>query len=163
MKADTIRSHTDPSVYVILRPEVRDHLRRHFDGDLPGSKFYAATPDELLQSVLDRFPNAVRNARPNADGIKIVSVEFDTPIGTSNVVPLESLTDDERATLRTVPRGETLARCASCSRIFPTCHCQLILDAVSALITAYPGPLAPPLPPSPDTPDPYWDHHVFIE
>lgn len=162
MKTDIFRSNTDPRVFVALADEVREHLRRHFDGALPGSKFCFATPDELLQLAVDRFPSVIAGATPDADGIKVVSLCFEGVIGTSNVVPVDLLTDDERATLRTVPRGETLARCASSQRVFPTCECQLIMDNDNNLITAYPGEAAPPLPPTPDISDPYWDHHVFI-
>lgn len=163
MTSDIIVSDTDPRVSVTLNDDVREHLRRHFDGDLPGSKFYFATPDELLQLVLDKFPSLIANAAPNADGIKVVSLGFDKAIGTSNVVPIDDLTAEERATLRVVPRGETLARCATSRRVFPTSECTLIIDSRGNLITAYPGQVAPPLPLSPDIPDPYWDCHVFIE
>lgn len=162
MTSDIIVSDSDPRVSVTLNDDVREHLRRHFDGDLPGSKFYFATPDELLQLAVDRFPSVIAGAAPNADGIKVVSLCFEGVIGTSNVVPVDLLTDDERATLRTVPRGETLARCVTSARVFPTCECQLIMDSDNNLITAYPGEAAPPLPPTPDISDPYWDHHVFI-
>lgn len=163
MNTTTITSATDPSVCITLSDEVREHLHRHFDGDLPGSKFYAATPDELLQMALNCFPDTIANATANADGIKVVQLHFDKKIGTCNVVPVNVLTDDERATLRTVPRGETLARCATSHRLFPTSECTLIIDSSNYLVTAYPGEAAPPLPPSPDVPDPYWDRHVFIE
>ena len=162
MNAVSIVSSTDPSVSISLSGEVREHLRRHFSNELPGSKFNSEGPEQLLQMVLDLYPKDVAAAVPDGEGIKIVSLRFRSEIGTSNVVPISELTDEECTTMRTVPRGETLARCVESDRLFPTNECQLILDADNNLITAYPGELAPPLPPTPDVHDPYWDNHVFI-
>jgi hypothetical protein len=159
----TIVSTVAPSVFIILSDEVREHLKRHFGNDLPGSKFEMESPEQLLQAVLDRFSEKVAGSVADDQGIKIVSVKFEKEIGTSNVVPIDELTEEELATLQTVPRGETMARCAKSNRVFPTCECQLIMDSENNLITAYPGELAPPLPDSPDIHDEYWDNHVFIE
>lgn len=156
-------SKVDPSVGITLDDAVREHLRRHFDGDLPGSKFYAQSVEELLQVALDRFPHAIASAQPDDDDIKVVSLQFEKEIGTSNVVPINMLTPEELSTMQVVPRGETMARSVISNRMFPTRLCQLILDGDNRLITAYPGEAAPPLPPTPDIHDPYWDNHVFIQ
>lgn len=158
----TITSRVIPIVSISLSVETREHLLRHFSDAFPGSKFDFESPEQLLQSVLDLFPEKVVSAVPDEQGVKIVSVRFEKIIGTNNVVPIDMLTKEEMNTLRTVSRGETLARCVTSNRVFPTNECQLILDKDNNLITAYPGELAPPLPLTPDIPDPYWDNHVFI-
>ena len=137
---------------ITLDDDTREHLHRHFDGELPGSKFCFQNAEELIQTIVDSFPKEIAEAQPNAEGVKVVSLHFPYEIGTCNVVAIDELTDAERNTLKTVPRGETLARCATSDRVFPT----------KEVITIYPGELAPPLPPTPETSDPYWDKHVFI-
>ncbi len=157
-----LTSATDPAASIRLSDEVRQHLMAHFDPSLPGSKFFTPNPEELLQHLLDLHPQIIRQSLPDPDGRKRLGIMADSPIGTCNVVALEQLTADERATLRRMPRGDKIVRVATSRRTFPTCECQLVLSATNDLITLYPGQAAPPLPPTPDTPDPYWDRHIFI-
>ena len=159
---NTIFSTDDPHVEITLDDGTREHLHRHFDGELPGSKFCFQNAEELIQTIVDSFPKEIAEAQPNAEGVKVVSLHFPYEIGTCNVVAIDELTDAERNTLKTVPRGETLARCATSDRVFPTKECQLIMTKSNEVITIYPGELAPPLPPTPETSDPYWDKHVFL-
>ncbi len=156
-------SATDPTVSIRLNDEVRQHLMAHFDPSQPGSKFFTPNPEVLLQHLLDSHPQAISQALPDPDQRKRLSIMLDNPIGNCNVVALEQLTSDERATLRRVPRGDKVVRVATSSRTFPTCECQLVLSATNDLITIFPGQAAPPLPPTPDTPDAFWDRHVFIK
>lgn len=162
MSNRTIVSATCPEVSIVVSDEVEEHLRRHFTDELPGSKFFCPNADELLQQILDQFPAEIAAAQADKEGVKVVSVQFPQEIGVCNVVAIEALTHEERATLHTVPRGETMARCATSQRQFPTAECQMILTSRNELLSLYPGELAPPLPPTPDIRDPYWDRHVFI-
>lgn len=156
-------SSSDLGVSISLNEDTMKHLQRHFDTEMPGSKFNIRPPERLLQAIVDHFPDTIRRATINESGCKIVSIVFPFNIGYSNVVLLDDLTEDELSTLRVIQRGETKARCISSQRIIPTKECQLILDEHNSVITIYPGELAPPLPASPDIHDEYWDNHVFIE
>lgn len=163
MDTDVFTSSTDSNVSISLSNETREHLQRHFNAEMPGSKFLFDSPDSMLQTVVDDYPNSIRNAPLNEYGCKVVSVTFPFDIGNGNVVSLDDVTEDELSTLQIIQRGETKARCIKSNRIIPTKECQLVLDEDNNLITAYPGELAPPLPDSPDIHDEYWDNHVFIE
>lgn len=157
-----IRSTADHRACIAISDETREHIRTHFDNGAPGSKFTSSTPEELLQMVADRFPRAIVDTPVDRDGRKRVSVQFPFEIGTCNVVAIDKLTEQERATIHTMARGSAVVRCATSERLFPTDECQLVLTASNELITIYPGEFAPPLPPSPEVDDPYWDRHVFI-
>lgn len=158
-----ISSSLDSHLTIFLNEDTRNHLRRHFDAEIPGSKFSFANVDILLQTIVDHYPELVKEAISNEYGCKTVSITFPYVVGYSNVVPIDELNEEERSTLRVVKRDEYLVRIAISLRVFPTHDCQLILDADNNVITAYPGELAPPLPDSPDIHDEYWDNHVFIE
>lgn len=162
---DTVvfKSSADSNVSISINKETWEHLQRHFNAEMPGSKFLFDSPDCLIQAVVDDFPNSIRNAPFNEYGCKVVSVTFPFDIGNCNVISLDDVTEDELSTLQIIQRGERKARCIKSNRIIPTKECQLILDEDNNLITAYPGELAPPLPDSPDIHDEYWDNHVFIE
>ena len=156
-------SSSAPKVTVYLSQDVRKHLLRHFNSEIPGSKFYYEGPDNLLQTIVDNYPNEIRTAPLNEYGCKVVSVTFPHIVGNSNVISLDDITEEELATLQIIKRGDMLARCVKSARRFPTKKCNLILDDMNNVITIYPGELAPPLPESPDIHDEYWDKHVFVE
>lgn len=146
-----------------ISPEVRKHLATHFQQDLPGSKFYSKSPEDLLEEAVRLFPDTFRKAKPDDDGRIRISLIFPREIGTSNVVSNEELTDEELKRIKIVERNGRMVRSVISDRIIPTCECQIILSADWHLITMFPGELAPPLPPSPDVHDEYWDNHVFVE
>lgn len=148
---------------IIIPAKVREHLAVHFQQDLPGSKFYSNSPDELLDKALCLFPETFREAKPDEDGRIRISLAFPKEIGVSNVVSIEELTDKEKMRIKTVDRNGMKVRSVKTDRIIPTHECQLILSSDWQLVTMFPGELAPPLPASPDIPDEYWDNHVFIE
>ena len=142
--------------------EVRSHIDIHFHSDLTGSKFYAKTPDALLEMALQLFPESFSSASPDADGRVRVSLCFPYDIGVSNVVHIDELSDDEKKRIIVVDRNGVKVRCAKIERIFPTKECQLIFSSSWDLITMFPGEMAPPLPISPQVHDCYWDNHVFV-
>ena len=146
-----------------ITPEVRKHLAPHFGSKLPGSKFYTESPDLMLERLQLEFPDAFIYSRPDADGRIRIHFKFPEPIGESNVVSIDELTEEEHTTIHVVDRNGTPVRCAISSREFPTCHCCAIFSSKWQLITMFPGEMAPPLPISPDIHDDYWDNHVFIE
>jgi len=163
MNMATFVSSTAPDVSISLNESVRRHVLRHFNSEIVGSKFMFECPELLLQTIVDDFPDAIRNSSFNEYGSKTVSIVFPFNIGNCNIISLDKVTDDELSTLRVVKRGETKVRCIHSQRTIPTKECQLILDEHNNVITIYPGELAPPLPASPDIHDEYWDNHVFIE
>lgn len=163
MNTIEFKSSLDPHISIFLGEDVKKHLQRHFGAEIPGSKFNFDSPDTLFQTVVDQYPQMVREAVFNEYGCKTVSIRFPYVVGNCNVVLLDELNEEERSTLKIVQRGDSMVRCAISTRKFPTHDCQLILDADNNIVTAYPGEMAPPLPDSPDIPDEYWDHHVFIE
>ena len=146
-----------------ISPEVRSHLATHFQQDLPGSKFYSESPEDLLEEAIRLFTMIFREAKPDEDGRIRISLTFPREIGVSNVVSLEELTDDEKKRIKTVDRHGIRVRSIKTNRIIPTNECQLIFSSKWQLITMFPGEMAPPLPESPDIHDEYWDNHVFIE
>lgn len=148
-------------VYISL--DVRNHLDPHFLCDLPGSKFYVESPDELLDEAQNLFPEAFRNAKSDADGRIRLSLTFPNEIGVSNVVCVDELTEEEKGKIKMVDRQGRKVRSVKTNREFPTHECQIILSEDWHLITMFPGEMAPPLPSSPDVHDEYWDNHVFIE
>lgn len=145
-----------------ISSDVRIHLASHFQQDLPGSKFYAESPEALLEKAQQTFPEAFEQAKPDADGRYRISLTFPEEIGVSNVVSIDELTDDERKRIEIVDRQGRMVRSVKTDRIIPTHECQIILSSDWQLITMFPGEMAPPLPPSPDVHDDYWDSHVFI-
>ena len=148
-------------IYISL--EVREHLVSHFQQDLPGSKFYSESPEDLLEEALRLFPETFHEAKPDADGRIRISLTFPREIGVSNVVSIDELTDEEKERIEIIDRNGTIVQSVKTGRVIPTRECQIILSEDWHLITMFPGELAPPLPDSPDIPDEYWDHHVFIE
>lgn len=148
-------------IYISL--EVREHLVSHFQQDLPGSKFYSESPEDLLEEALRLFPETFHEAKPDADGRIRISLTFPREIGVSNVVSIGEMTDEEKERIEIIDRNGTIVRSVKTGRVIPTRECQIILSEDWHLITMFPGELAPPLPDSPDIPDEYWDHHVFIE
>lgn len=156
-------SFSDSNVSVYLNKNVRNHLQRHFTSEMSGSKFFFNSPDSLLQTIVDDYPDLIRDASFNEFGCKVVSVIFPYDIGVCNVISLDDVDEKELSTLQIIQRGETKVRCIRSKRIILTKQCQLILDSYNNVITTYPGELAPPLPESPDVHDEYWDNHVFIE
>lgn len=148
---------------IIISPEVREHLAIHFQQDLPGSKFYCESPEDLLEEALRLFPNVFKEAKPDYDGRIRISLTFPRDIGISNVVNVDELTDDDKERIEIVERKGKKVRSVKTSRIIPTHECQIILSNDWHLITMFPGEMAPPLPDSPDIHDEYWDNHVFIE
>jgi len=149
--------------HIIISPEVRSHLATHFQQDLPGSKFYSESPEELLEEAMRLFPETFRKAKLDDDGRIRISLAFPREIGVSNVVSIDELTDDEKMHIEVVYRNNKKVRSVKTDRIIPTHECQIILSNDWHLITVFPGEMAPPLPDSPDIHDEYWDNHVFIE
>lgn len=143
--------------------DVREHLATHFQQDLPGSKFYAKSPEDLLNMAQQLFPEIFSNAKPDADGRYRISLTFPEEIGVSNVVSIDELTDEEKGRIEIVDRQGRQVRSVKTYRVIPTHECQIILSKDWQLITMFPGEMAPPLPESPDIHDEYWDNHVFIE
>lgn len=148
---------------IVISPEVRAHLATHFLQDVPGSKFYARSPEELLYNAMVLFPEKFREALLGTDGRYRISLTFPEEIGVSNVVSVDELTDEEKDRIEIVDRQGCKVRLVKTDRIIPTKECQIILSEDWHLITMFPGELAPPLPASPDIHDVYWDNHVFIE
>lgn len=148
---------------IIVLDETREHLALHFQRNLPGSKFYCESPDALIELAKQQFPNAFKNAKPDADGRYRISLTFPNEIGVSNVVSIDELTDKERDRIEIIDRQGKKVRSVKTDRVIPTHDCQIILSADWHLITMFPGEMAPPLPDSLDIHDDYWDNHVFIE
>lgn len=148
---------------ITISPNVRQHLDTHFQKDLPGSKFYAESPEGLLNMAQQLFPKTFSNAKPDADGRIRISLTFPEEIGVSNVVSIKELTEEERSRIEIVDRQGRKVRSVKTDRVIPTHECQIILSEDWHLITMFPGEMAPPLPESPDVHDDYWDNHVFIE
>lgn len=146
-----------------ISPETRKHLASHFQPDLPGSKFYSSSPNELLDEAMCLFPETFREAKPEDDGRIRISLCFPREIGVSNVVSVDELTEEERGKIEIIDRNGTQVRSVKINRTIPTNECQIVLSEDWHLITMFPGELAPPLPVSPDIPDEYWDNHVFVE
>lgn len=148
---------------ISISKEVRSHLATHFQQNLPGSKFYTRSPEELLDNAMVLFPEKFRETLPDADRRIRISLTFPEEIGVSNVVSVDELTDKEKEKIEIVDRQGRKVRSVKTNRIIPTKECQIILSGDWHLITMFPGELAPPLPDSPDIHDDYWDNHVFIE
>lgn len=146
-----------------ISDEVRAHLSTHFQQDQPGSKFYAKSPEDLLNMALQLFPEAFSKAEPDTDGRYRISLTFPEEIGVSNVVSIDELDGGERESIEIVDRQGKKVRSVKTERVIPTHECQIILSKDWQLITMFPGEMAPPLPASPDIHDEYWDNHVFIE
>lgn len=148
---------------VTISNDVRRHLTSHFQQDLPGSKFYAESPEVFLDMAMGLFPEKFRKAVPDTDGRYRISLTFPKEIGVSNVVSIDELADEEKDRIEIVDRQGRKVRSVKTDRVIPTNECQIILSEDWHLITMFPGEMAPPLPDSPDIHDEYWDNHVFIE
>ena len=138
-------------------------MATHFQNNLSGSKFYASSPDILIEEAERLFPETFRNAKTDADGRIRISLTFPGEIGVSNVVNIDELSNEERQGIEIVDRQGKKVRSLKTNRENPTKECQIILSSDWHLITMFPGEMAPPLPDSPDIHDDYWDKHVFIE
>lgn len=163
MSSVVFTSSSSPTVSIYMSEETKKHMQRHFNSDIPGSKFFFDSPENLMQAIVDSYSGIIRKAECDKHGYKIISIQFPSEIGTCNVVSLDDVTEEELATLHIVRRDQSLTRCIISHKLYMTKECQLILDGNNNVITAYPGELAPPLPASPDIHDEYWDNHVFIE
>lgn len=146
-----------------ISPEVREHLGSHFQQELPGSKFYSESPEDLLEEAMRFFPELFREAKPDDDGRIRISLTFPREIGLSNVVSVGELTEDEKERIEIVDRNGKKVRSVKTDRIIPTHECQVVLSSEWQLITMFPGEMAPPLPDSPNTHNDYWDNHVFLD
>lgn len=146
-----------------ITSEVRSHIASHFQQDLPGSKFYYESPEDLLGDAKRLFPDKFCDAKPDDDGRIRISLTFPMEIGVSNVVSVDELTDEEKDRIEIIDRNGKMVRSVKTDRIIPTHECQIIISEDWHLITMFPGELAPPLPESPSIHDGYWDNHVFIE
>lgn len=150
-------------ITVTITQEVKDHLATHFQRELPGSKFFCSSPEDLIEKAMRLFPERFREAKPDSDGRIRMSLLFPEDIGTSNVASISDLTQEEALRIEVIDRQGRMVRSVKTDRVIPTRECQIILSSDMKLITMFPGEMAPPLPPSPDVHDDYWDNHVFIE
>lgn len=148
--------------HITISQEVHEHLASHFKQDLPGSKFYSESPEDLLEEAMRLFPETFRETILDDDGRIRISLTFPKEIGVSNVVSIDELTDVEKERIEIINRNGKMVRSVKTDRIIPTRKCQIILSEDWNLITMFPGEMAPPLPDSPDIHDEYWDNHVFI-
>ena len=148
---------------ITISQEVREHILSHFRQEQPGSKFFAVSPEDLLEKAKTLFPEKFCKPKPDEDGRIRISLTFPEEIGVSNVVRIDELTQEERDRIEIVDRQDKKVRSVKTNRIIPTTECQIILSKGWQLITMFPGEMAPPLPESPDIHDDYWDNHVFIE
>ena len=150
------------TIAIVIPPQVRSHLVSHFLPDMPGSKFFFQSPEDLLNKAQTLYPSKFKEAIPDSDGRIRITLIFPEVIGISNVVSINELTEDEKDTIEIVERQGKKVRVVKMSRIVPTKECQIILSEDWQLITMFPGEMAPPLPDSPDSHDEYWDNHVFM-
>lgn len=148
---------------ITIPQEARFHISSHFRQDLPGSKFYRQSAEELLEEAIRLFPKVFSESKLDADGRYRISLRFPEVIGVSNVVCIDELTDEEKDRIEIIDRQGRKVRSVKTDRVIPTNECQIILSENWHLITMFPGEMAPPLPDSPDIHDDYWDKHVFIE
>ena len=146
-----------------ITKDARQHLAAHFLQDLPGSKFFSKSPEDLLEKAMQLLPEKFCETKHDDDGRIRISLSFPEEIGTSNVVSIDELTPEEKEMIDIVERHGRKVRSVKTDRIIPTKDCQIILSYDWHLITMFPGEMAPPLPESPDIHDSYWDNHVFIE
>jgi hypothetical protein len=151
------------TLVISIPSQVRSHLATHFLQDLPGSKFFCASPEELLDKATSLFPNEFCKAKSDNDGRIRISLDFPEEIGISNVVNINELTEEEKAKIEIIDRQGKMVRSVKTDRVIPTKECQIILSKDWKLITMFPGEMAPPLPDSPNIHDDYWDNHVFVE
>lgn len=149
-------------ISITITSEVKKHLASHFMQDLPGSKFYSTSPEDLLEEAMRLFPETFREAKTDNDGRIRISLTFPREIGVSNVVSVGELSDDEKRRIEIIVRDGKKVRCVKTDRTIPTNECQIILSYNWVLITMFPGEMAPPLPISPQVHDCYWDNHVFV-
>lgn len=149
-------------ITITITSEVKKHLASHFMQDLPGSKFYSTSPEDLLEEAMRLFPETFREAKSDNDGRIRISLTFPREIGVSNVVSVGELSDDEKRRIEIIVRDGKKVRCVKTDRTIPTNECQIILSSNWVLITMFPGEMAPPLPISPQVHDCYWDNHVFV-
>lgn len=149
-------------ITVTITQKVKNHLATHFQQGQPGSKFYCGSPEDLLEQAMRLFPESFREAKPDDGGRIRISLQFSEDIGTSNVVSISELTQEEKSHIEVIDRQGRMVRSVKTDRVIPTRECQIILSSDWQLITMFPGEMAPPLPPSPDIHDDYWDSHVFI-
>lgn len=150
-------------ITIVLTQDVRLHLASHFQKDMPGSKFYSKSPEDLLEEAIRLFPAKFREAKPDEDGRIRISLIFPREIGISNVVSIDDLAKEEIERIKVVSRNGKNVRSVETDRIIPTRECQFIFSSNWQLITMFPGEFAPPLPASPNIHDEYWDNHVFTE
>lgn len=147
---------------ILISKEVRSHMASHFCKELPGSKFYCNSPEELLDKAKKKFPEKFNEAEPDEDGRIRISLTFPEEIGVSNVVHISELTDEEQKRIKIINRQGFLVKVVETNRIIPTHECQIILSSEWHLITMFPGELAPPLSHYFDIQNGYWGNHVFI-
>lgn len=147
---------------ISISDEVKQHLALHFEPEMPGSKFYANSPQAILEEAQVLFPEKFEYAKVCDDGRIRISLNFPKYIGCCNVVNIADLTEDEKKTMELVDRHGKQVCIVRTNRVIPTSECQIVLSADWQLITMYPGMFAPPLPVHPHESE-FWNNHVFIE
>lgn len=143
--------------------QIEDQLRK------PGSKFHASFAQSPMQ-VVDRLKREcpdvfVNMPEPDTCGRIRLSFVLDEVAGTDGVVAIDSLTQEELATMCTELRNGCMIRKVRISRCVPTDECQMVLaveNDIFNIITLYPGIQAPPLPKNGE-PNAFWDNHCFVE
>jgi hypothetical protein len=150
---------------ITVTQEAMQHLSSHFTSEGVGSKFYGRSPEQVIQEAKELYPKAFLNAKTDHDGRIRLSFTFPREIGTSSVIHVNELSEEEKNRIETITREGCTARQVKLNknRFVPTTKCQMVFSSDWHLITMFPGEMAPPLPASPDTQDEYWDNHVFVE
>ncbi len=134
-----------------------------------GSKFYsnfANSPQEVISIIDENLLCSIVDGVWDDDDRCRLSFMFDHNIGVVNVVKISDLTDQERASISEVYRGDNLIRVATSERIFETNLCQVIVGGDMynpELITLFPGMLTPPLSMTNYMSDPFWCQYTFIK
>lgn len=132
-----------------------------------GSKFlaeFATSPFEVLERVESDFGEAL-SAPGDADGRLRLSLTFPKPVGIDNLMPIAEVPEVLRPQLTMVERRGVAVHALRHNGALHnlTCRCNLIFDVASgAVITMFPGIMAPPLPAKSISDDPFWANHCFL-
>lgn len=133
-----------------------------------GSKFsstFAKSPQEVIEILKDEHSASFINIKFDDDNKCRLSFEFNSVIGTSQVVKISDLTSEERKNIVSEIRNGKVIYKTESNRLFYTTECHLILNKTDNEIqfwTLFPGALAPPLPAVGEETIGFWKEHIFI-